>query len=198
LTATSLETPKKSSTYLRLRRAQSSRGYACGFFVISASFRQNSQNARDGTLFHHPARSHFKNPLGYGSLRYEIASSSGENVVAVSQRIHLRAFLPAFSCSRSSQSLAYMVFLRWLLGSRGGRRYGDTKTEVYRRLCASWAERKLRGPGGVLLVCLISTTYLTHTVATHIHRPQSSLLNLFFRREFRATRTKLPCPALEA
>jgi hypothetical protein len=42
-----LETPKKSSTYLS--------GYACGFFVISASFRQNSQNAHDGTLFHHPA-----------------------------------------------------------------------------------------------------------------------------------------------
>jgi hypothetical protein len=40
------------------------------------------------------ARSHFKNPLGCGSLRYEIASSSGENVLAVSQRIHLRAFSP--------------------------------------------------------------------------------------------------------
>jgi hypothetical protein len=39
-------------------------------------------------------RSHFKNPLGCGSLRYEIASSSGENVLAVSQRIHLRAFSP--------------------------------------------------------------------------------------------------------
>jgi hypothetical protein len=39
-------------------------------------------------------RSHFKNPLGYGSLCYEIASSSGENVLAVSQRIHLRAFSP--------------------------------------------------------------------------------------------------------
>jgi hypothetical protein len=41
--ATSLETPKKSSVYLR--------GYASGFFVISALFRQNSQNAHDGTLF---------------------------------------------------------------------------------------------------------------------------------------------------
>jgi hypothetical protein len=27
----------------------------CVFFVISASFRQNSQNAHDGTIFHHPA-----------------------------------------------------------------------------------------------------------------------------------------------
>jgi hypothetical protein len=40
------------------------------------------------------SRSHFKNTLGCGSLRYEIASSSGENVLAVSQRIHLRAFSP--------------------------------------------------------------------------------------------------------
>jgi hypothetical protein len=40
------------------------------------------------------SRSHLKNPLGCGSLRYEIASSSGENVLAVSQRIHLRAFSP--------------------------------------------------------------------------------------------------------
>jgi hypothetical protein len=39
-------------------------------------------------------RSHLKNPLGYGSLRYEIASSSGEHVLAVSQRIHLSAFSP--------------------------------------------------------------------------------------------------------
>jgi hypothetical protein len=37
LTATSLEPPKKSSTYLR--------GYASGFFVVSALLRQNSQNA---------------------------------------------------------------------------------------------------------------------------------------------------------
>jgi hypothetical protein len=42
-----LETPKRPSTYLS--------GYACGFFVISASFRQNSQIAHDGTFFHHPA-----------------------------------------------------------------------------------------------------------------------------------------------
>jgi hypothetical protein len=47
-----------------------------------------------GFLSHHPARSHLKNPLGCGSLRYEIASSSGENVLAVSQRKHLRAFSP--------------------------------------------------------------------------------------------------------
>jgi hypothetical protein len=45
--ATSLETPKKSSTYLR--------GYAAGFFGVSASFRLNSQNAHDGIFFHHPA-----------------------------------------------------------------------------------------------------------------------------------------------
>jgi len=38
---------KKSSTYLR--------GYASGFFDVSASFRQNSQNAHYGTIFHHPA-----------------------------------------------------------------------------------------------------------------------------------------------
>jgi hypothetical protein len=43
-----LETTKKSSTYLS--------GYASGFFVVSASFHQNSQNAHDGTIFHHPAR----------------------------------------------------------------------------------------------------------------------------------------------
>jgi hypothetical protein len=42
-----LEPPKKSSTYLR--------GYGSGFFVVSASFRQNSQNAHYGNLFHHPA-----------------------------------------------------------------------------------------------------------------------------------------------
>jgi hypothetical protein len=42
-----LELPKKSSTYLS--------GYASGFFVISALFRQNFQNAHDGTFFHHPA-----------------------------------------------------------------------------------------------------------------------------------------------
>jgi hypothetical protein len=42
-----LEPPKKSSTYLS--------GYASGFFVVSALFRQNSQNAHDGTFFHHPA-----------------------------------------------------------------------------------------------------------------------------------------------
>ena len=47
LAATSLETPKKFSAYLR--------GYASGFFGISASFRLNSQNAHDGTFFHHPA-----------------------------------------------------------------------------------------------------------------------------------------------
>ncbi|MEN9845535.1 MAG: hypothetical protein RIS36_682, partial [Pseudomonadota bacterium] len=47
LTATSLEPPKKSSTYLG--------GYASGFFVVSASFRQNSHNAHDGTIFHHRA-----------------------------------------------------------------------------------------------------------------------------------------------
>jgi hypothetical protein len=46
-----LETPKKSSTYLR--------GYASGFFGVSASFRLNSQNAHDGILFHHPAMCHF-------------------------------------------------------------------------------------------------------------------------------------------
>jgi hypothetical protein len=40
------------------------------------------------------SRSHFKNPLGYGSLRYELASSSGEDVLAVSQQMHLRAFSP--------------------------------------------------------------------------------------------------------
>ncbi len=48
-------------------------------------------------LLHHfveDPRSHLKNPLGCGSLRYEIASSSGENVLAVSQRINLRAFSP--------------------------------------------------------------------------------------------------------
>jgi hypothetical protein len=43
-----LEPPKKSSTHLS--------GYASGFFVVSASFRQNSQNAHDGTIFHHPAK----------------------------------------------------------------------------------------------------------------------------------------------
>jgi hypothetical protein len=47
LTATSLKPTKKSSTYLC--------GYVSGFFVVSASFRLNSQNARDGTFFHHPA-----------------------------------------------------------------------------------------------------------------------------------------------
>jgi hypothetical protein len=43
-----LEPPKKSSSYLS--------GYASGFFVVSASFRQNSHNAHDGTIFHHPAK----------------------------------------------------------------------------------------------------------------------------------------------
>jgi hypothetical protein len=47
LTATSLEPTKKSSTYLG--------GYASGFSVGSASFRQNPQNAHDGAIFHHPA-----------------------------------------------------------------------------------------------------------------------------------------------
>ena len=39
---------KNPSTYLS--------GYASGLFVVSASFRQNSQNVHDGTFFHHPAR----------------------------------------------------------------------------------------------------------------------------------------------
>ena len=56
MTATSLDPTKKSSTYLRLRRAQSSRGYVSGFFVVSASFRQNSQKVHNVTIFHHPAR----------------------------------------------------------------------------------------------------------------------------------------------
>jgi hypothetical protein len=47
LTATALEPPKKSSTYLS--------GYASGFFVASALFRHNSQNAHYGIFFHHPA-----------------------------------------------------------------------------------------------------------------------------------------------
>jgi hypothetical protein len=42
-----LEPPKKSSTYLS--------GYASGFFVASALFRHNSQNAHYGIFFHHPA-----------------------------------------------------------------------------------------------------------------------------------------------
>jgi hypothetical protein len=44
--------------------------------------------------FRWASRRHLKNLLGCGSLRYEIASSSGENVLAVSQRIHLHAFSP--------------------------------------------------------------------------------------------------------
>ncbi len=48
LAPTSLESTKKSSTYLS--------GYASGFFVVSASFRRNPQNAHDGTIFHHPAK----------------------------------------------------------------------------------------------------------------------------------------------
>jgi hypothetical protein len=43
LTATALEPPKKSSPYLS--------GYASGFFVASALFRHNSQNANYGTFF---------------------------------------------------------------------------------------------------------------------------------------------------
>jgi hypothetical protein len=46
LTATALEPPKKSSSYLR--------GYVSGFFVVSALFRLNSQNAHNGPIFHHP------------------------------------------------------------------------------------------------------------------------------------------------
>jgi len=46
LTATSLEPPKNSSAYLS--------GYASGFFVVFASFRENSRNAHDGAIFHNP------------------------------------------------------------------------------------------------------------------------------------------------
>jgi len=61
LPATLLETPKKSSTYRR--------GYVCCFFVISASFRQNSQNAHDGTIVHHPAKTPGNPPVFSLSLR---------------------------------------------------------------------------------------------------------------------------------
>jgi len=44
-----LEPKKKFSAYLS--------GYASGFFVVSASFRRNPENAHDGTIFHHPASS---------------------------------------------------------------------------------------------------------------------------------------------
>jgi hypothetical protein len=47
LIATLLETPKKSSTYLR--------AYTSGFFVVSAALGQNSKNAHNGNFFHRPA-----------------------------------------------------------------------------------------------------------------------------------------------
>jgi hypothetical protein len=69
LTATSLEPPKKSSTYLS--------GYASGFFVVSASFRQNSQNAHDGTIFHHPASGAIGAATGCAVCYHTIAGCGG-------------------------------------------------------------------------------------------------------------------------